>query len=360
MRTISNYKALASVPGDDRSKLKALAAAVSLDLSLPTLCAEIMGERVTDLMGAKGGAVRRFAANEPVIPSVERIKSYLATKWATPSDTPYLSDVAQRVESFFHTNMPEVDLGWQNLFTALDLRGSNQDQFDITTTNAGISWAQIKPGGAVNPRREITEWQTNVPYLTFAAGLGLLDDWLRFQKFWRVEEAVAEFRATGFDKQAELHYGLFTALSSGVNESFATDDTQTFNNAASSILRNVRSSGYAVGQSARFWILTPPEKLGRILRMLEATQGSGIVANQASVQPIAYSVAGVIASTHIPAASTGYYLVLPGRKIQRGTWLDLSVESKRDIYTRAEDMVGTQQFNAIIGDSNQVRRVLFS
>ncbi len=356
MRSVANYKALAKVEGGEVPMLKALVGAINFDLSAPDLCIEMMGPRIAQI----GKSVRVFAANDPRMPLVDQIKGFLARKWTVPSDTPILSDVAGRMESFFHTNMPEVDLGWMNLFDLVDLRASQHDTFDITDTNAGIVWEQQKPGAKIKPRREISEASTSVKYLTYSTGLGLLDDWLRFQKFWKVEEAILEFRATAWDKKAELHYGLFTALGAGINQAFDTNDTTTFNNAASAILRNVRSKGYAAGQSARFWIVCPPERLGRVQLMLEATQGSGIIQFQAGMQPIAYSVAGVIATTHVPAASTGYYLVLPGRKIKRGEWLDLQTKSVRDEYTRAEDLLGTMQFNAAVGDSDQVRRVLFA
>lgn len=362
MRTVSNYKRLATIQGDERTKLKALAGAINLDLALPALCMDMLGEKAGTIFAGKGlgAGVRVFAANEPRLPDAERIKGFLAQKWAVPTDTPILADVSNRVESFFHTNMPEIDLGWTNLYQLVDLRGSKQDSFEIIDTNAGITFSQTKPGERVKVRREISEAQTTVKYLTFSDGLGLLDDWLRFDKFWSVEQAVAEFRSKAFDRLADSHYGLFTALGSGINQAFATDDTTTFNAAAATVLRNVRSKGYAAGQNARFWIVCAPEHLGRILRMLEATQGSQMVAFQSAKEPIAYSVAGVIATTYVPSNSTGYYLVLPGRKIQRGNWLDLQIESQRDIHSRATDWIGTMQYNAAIGDSDQVRRVLFT
>ncbi len=170
----------------------------------------------------------------------------------------------------------------------------------------------------------------------------------------------AEFRAKAWDKKAELHYGLFTALGAGINQAFDADDTKTFNAAAASILRGVRAKGYGAGQHTKFDILCAAEHLGRVNLMLEAQQGSARVAFQAGAQPISYSVRNVVSTTFVPSNSSGYYLVLPGRKIQSGNWKDLSVEQNRDIYTRAQDIVGTEQFNAAIGDSAQVKRVLFS
>jgi hypothetical protein len=357
MRTVSNYKALARVEGGRAAQIKSLVQAVALDLALPQLCLEASGP-----MGAYlAKSVHLLASNDPRrAPDLTQFKGALARKWVVPSDTPILSDVAPRVESFWHTNMPEIDLGWMNLFHLVDMVGSAHDTFDLTDTNAGVVWEQQKPGGKTKPRHEITESSTPVKFLAYTTGIGILDDWLEYQKFWKIEEVVNEYRSTAWDLKAQLHYGLFTALGAGINQAFATNDPTTFNNAAAAILRNVRTKGYAAGMSAQFWILCSAEHLGRVNLMLEATQGSALVAHQSGMQPISYSVAGVIASTHVPANSTGYYLVLPNRKIQRGNWKDLTTTSVRDEYTRAEDILGLQKFNAIIGDSDQVRRVLFS
>jgi hypothetical protein len=356
MRTVTNFKALGSVAGDQQ--LKMLAQAVSFELGLVNAFLDVQGGAAKNARGLHLlGAHMPSAANDPV--SLEAVKGYLAQKYTTAADTPTLSDTGARVQSFFHTNMPELDLAWTNLFQLVDLRGSTQDHFDIIGTNAGLSFSQLAPGQPIKVRRDITEAVTTVGVVEYGEGLGILDRWLQFQQFWNVEQAVAEFRAKAWDKMAEIHYGLFTALSSAVNVVFDTDDTKTFNNAAGALFRAVRSSGYAVGQNAGLWIVTSPEQKGRVLKMLEATQGSLLVANQANAQPIAYNVAGVIASTYVAANASGYYLVLPGRKMQRGNWKDLTLESTRDIYAGAQDWVGRMQFNAAIGDTAQVRRVLF-
>lgn len=355
MRTVSNFKALGTLPANQQ--MKALAEAVNFELGLVNDYIDICGGRVKH---APGVQVFDAAPAANQMPSLEVIKGYLSRKYTTASDTPTLSDTGARVQSFFHTNMPEVDLAWTNLFTPVDLRGSTQDHFDIIGTNAGLSFQQLAPGEVIKIRRNITEDVTTVSMVEYGEGLGILDKWMQFQQFWNVEQAVAEFRSQAWDKMAEIHYGLLTALSAGVNVAFTTDDTVTFNAAAAALLRGVRESGYGAGQNASLQIYCAPEHKGRILKMLEATQGSLFVASQANAQPIAYNISAVIATTHIPANSTGYYLALPGRKIQRGTWKDLTLESKRDIYAGAQDWVGRMQFNAAIGDTAQVRRVLFA
>jgi hypothetical protein len=355
MRTVSNLKALATLPADQ--KLKHLAQAVNFELGLVNNYIDVCGgavkhgRNVSLIGGEKAANADAFA---------HQVKTFLGQKYTTNSDTPTMSDLAGRVVSFFHTNMPEIDLAWTNLFQLVDMRGIPQDHFDIIGTNAGVTFTQRAPGERIEVRRNITEAVTLVKYVTYGAGLGILDEWLQFQKFWNVEQAVAEFRAQAWDKMAAIHYGLLTAQSTGIDVAFDTNDSKTFNNAAGALFRAVRNSGYAAGANAPLWIVTSPEQKGRVLAMLESTQGSLYLASQNGAQPIAYNVAGVIASTYVAANDTGYYLVLPGRKMQRGNWKDLTLESDRDIYTRAQDWVGHMQFNAAIGDTAQVRRVKFA
>lgn len=350
MKTSIKYANLAKLP-DQSAQMKALAKAVNFELALPGVCIDLLGSKAA--LG-RGGQTQRY------VPSIEQIKAYFANKYATPDTNPIVIDIANRTAEFFHSNMPEIDTGWPVLFDLVDLRGTSQDHFDLINTSAGIGFSRVEPGGKIAVRREFTEAETTVKFLTYGAGLGIQDDWLKFNQFWRVDQAIGEFRANYWDTLASAHYGLFTALGAGIDEAFVTDDNTTFNNACASILRNVRTSGYAAGQNAQFDILCAPEHQGRILKMLESTRGSNIVAFSATRVPIAYSVRNVIASTWIPANSTGYYLVLAGRKIKRGLWQDLQIESNRDIYARTVDWVASMQFNAIIGDSNQVRRVKFN
>lgn len=357
MRTFGNFSKLGAV-SDPQAQLKALAQAIDLEFSLPAIYAELGGTpRISDVGGVKVYGGSKGAVN---VPSVERVKAYLSTKWAVPGDNPNLVDPTNRIVEFFHTNMPDMDLGYTQVFDFVDMRSSNLDTFEILDANQGISFTQRKSGEEVKIRRGVTDSLMSVKYCTFADGVGILDDWLRFQKWWNVSDTVAEFNAKAWDKKAQWHYDLLTALSSAVDVAFDTDDTKTLNKAAAKILRAVNGKGYGAGQSAGFVIVCAPEDVGRITKMLTATAGSLIVAYSANVQPITVHVSAVVASTKIPAAVGGYYLILPGRKIKRGDWRDLTIESGRNIYVRASDYVGTFQTNAAIGDTDQVARVKFT
>lgn len=351
MLTAIKFDPLIKLPRE--KQLESLRYAIDWELKRPAILLDALGARAMP-------NVKLFGTTPAAIDVAGRMKAWLAQKYTTPSDTPALVDVSNEFEQFFHTNMPELDMAFAMLFDLVDLRSSTHDHFDILDTSLGLAWEQRRTGEPAKIRRSVSESKLTVSLLEFADGLGLLDRWLDYQQFWRIDEAIAEFRATYFDKMASLHYGLLTALGSGVDEAFDTDDAKTFNNAASTLLRNVRASGYGVSQNVQFDIVTAPEKVGRIERFLTAQRGSAMVDFGTQSQPVTYRVRSVVGTTHVTAADTGYYLVLPGRKIKRGLWQDLSVESQRNIYVSATDWVGTGRYNAAIGDTNQVRRVKFA
>lgn len=341
---------------DDEARAKACFDAVKFEFGLPAMFNDMVGKNAATLTNG----VTLFGKHAANMPDEKTVRDYLSQKWAVPADTPNLAATAGQVVSYFHTNMPELDLGWQQLFTLVDMRESTQDSFEVIDTQLGVSFTQQKMGAEIKVRRNITESKSSVQYLSFGDGIGILDDYLRFQKFWTIEQAVMEFQANAYDKQASLHYGLLTALSSAVDVAFATDDTQTLNKAAAQILRAVHGKGYGASQSSGFVIVCAPENVGRITKMLTASAGSLIVAYNANVHPVNVHVSAVIATTHVPSDAGAYYLVLPGRKLQRGNWKDLTVETQRNIYARGNDWVGEMKFNAIIGNQAQVARVKFS
>lgn len=353
MHTSINFSALKDKPKDQQ--LKMLAGAVAFELAKPAMALD-MAKDAAALAGVESAGFegRRRA------PGVEQVKAFLGRKYGTAGDTPELVDPANQFAEFFHTNMPEMDMGYALLFDMVDLRSSVHDHFDIIDTNMGVSWTQRKPGEPTKIRRAISEALTTVSLLEFSAGLGILDRWLDRQMYWNIDEAIAEFRAQHYQTKASMHYALITALGAGIDIAFDTDDVTTANAAAASIIRATRTKGYAVGNNPTFYALTGIEQVGRLEKMLTAQRGSAIVDQGTVNQPLAHRIAGIIGSTEIPANDTGWYLVLPGRKLKRGEFKDLTVEQGRNMYVSATDLVGVAQYNAGLGDSDQVRRVKFA
>jgi hypothetical protein len=360
---IPNLSRLRTLPEDQQKA--ALRGMVALGLKMPHMAIDLLGQRAAAML-ADPRSKMAGAAIAP--PSVDEIKRYLTSddaalkhfrgqKWAVPGDNPQLTDVANAMNQFYH-ELPAIDAGYLALFDFIDMRASSETSFEIINSSFGVTWSRIGDAGNQKVRREINEGRTSIGYLTYGASLGIQDDWFRFNKFYLAEDAVREFQAKYFSLLADVHYGLLTALSSGVDVAFATNDQQTLNNAGAAIARLMEPKGYGSG-SMQFDIVTSPEQVGRILQMLEARQGSAFVAMQ-NRQPIAWTVRNVIATTRVPGNSTGYYLVMTGLRNKRAQWLDPTLESERTAAAAATDWYARAQFNAAIGDSSQVRRVLFA
>lgn len=306
---------------------------------------------VEDGKGLDDARVKAFLQSDRAAPVV-------GAKWATPGDNPVLQQVTSSVVQFFQDNVRDMDLGYQVLFDDVPgLLGSNQDHFELVNASMGFTWSQQKPGGIIKPRREITEAKVSVPYLSYVEGFSLLDEWLQFSKYYHVEEAVNEFVSTYYDQKASRHYGLITGQGAGINVAFATDAATTFNKAVAGILRKCQAKGYALGSNPQVDILVSPENVGYVLAFLDATRGSPMIAFGTQKQPIAFSVRNVIVTTKVPTNDANYYVVLPGRKNKRADWKPLTVESKREPAASAEDWYGKGQYNAIVGDADQIARV---
>ena len=357
MSAVAKFAALASLPSQTAEQRKALAAAINLELTLPGMFLDMhAGKAANDPRVTLTSAGAR-----PARPDLEAVKSALRVKYPTAGDTPQSSNVAARIDQWYHTGLSEIDLAYTNLFRLVDMRGGNQDALEIYTGAFPVTFKQRAPGEKIEIARVPEESEQRVKVVTYGAGIGVQDDWLRFNKWWTVAEVVTDFRDKAWSHQAASHYGLITGLSSAINfPKIANDDfgTETLNAAAASIYRAQQQKGTGVSASTPLWIVTSPEKVGYISRMLEVTRGS-LIAGYHGGEPLIAQIAGVISTTHVPANDAGYYLVLPGRRLARGVWQDLQIEENRDIYKRADDMVGTMQYNAIVGDTSQVRRVLF-
>lgn len=358
MSAVAKFHALASLPTQTDQQRKALAEAVNLELSLPGMFLDMAGGKAANDARV---TVTSAAGARPALPNLDAVKSALRVKYPTATDTPQSANVAARIDQWFHTGLAEIDMAWTNLFRLVDMRGGNQDAFEIYTGEFPVQFKQRAPGEKIEIARVPAETELQVKYVKYGAGIGIQDEWLRYNKWWTVADVTLGFRTQAWDQKAANHYGLFTGLGSGINFNHIADDTfgtETLNAAAASIYRAQQGKGTAVSASTPLWIVTSPEKVGYISRMLEVTRGS-LIAGYHGGEPLIAQIAGVIATSHVAANDAGYYLVLPGRKIARGVWQDLQIEENRDIYKQADDMVGTEQYNAIVADTTQVRRVLF-
>lgn len=341
----------------DAAKRIAVFAQIKTALSIPLKLAHEFKHHAL----AKGLLDRHQAVSAP---SFDQLKSFAHreffgghAKYATPDANPILTTATGLLEAWFH-ELTYFDFNYLRSFDRINLIGSNQDSFKINTTSAGITWAQRNPGEPTPIRREFAEGEQTVSFLKFTAGFGILDEWLQFNQFYRIEELVNEFINASYVKRASLHYALFTATSN--EEAFATDDATTFNNAISTMIQATKNKGYGNGANPVVDLYVDTKRAGRVLAMLEATRGSLIVAYGTQDQPIAVSPRSVNVCPDLSTSGTGYYAVMAGGKLKTADWKALTIESQRDISVGAIDWVGTEQYNAVAGDANQIIRVKFS
>lgn len=365
MRLHLNHAALRQLPHDEARKQ--LFTGINAALKLLPMSLDILGQ---------SGAVKA-AANDPSLiagraPEVtlDQVKTFLTSeraapylggqKWTVAADHPNLQALAGHVVSFMQDGLRDIDVGYLALYDLVDMRGSGLPTFDLAAAHMGFTWDQRAPGEQIKPRRNITTDSLSVGFITAGDGFSLLDDWITYGQFYKVDEALSEFTNSYYAIKADRHYAPLIAVSNTQDVAFATDDATTFNNAVSAMLRDLQSRGYNLPSNVQVDIVVQPEKVGRILAMLDAKRGSPMIAYGTQKQPIAFSVRNVIATTQVASDSSGYYAVLPGRKLKRGEWQDLRVESKREPAAGANDWFGRGQYNAVVGDQGQVRRVKFS
>lgn len=242
------------------------------------------------------------------------------------------------------------DRGYEILFDEVDMRSSQNESFDVLDVSGGVTFYQIKPGEEAKMSKIGKAVKTAVGYLRFAGGLNILDDWLRFNKFYLIDKLFEDTIKGWWGKKATLFYGLLTALGAGANETFDTDDITTINNACSQILTDLEAAGYDVDENAQFVITCNPKLKARIAKALKTTFETQGVNRQ-----IVYNFAFVVTTSKI--ANTSYYVSLPGYKNQRGEWEDLNARpAQRDELHLGSVNVWTGSYNGIIGEIKQHRR----
>ena len=247
------------------------------------------------------------------------------------------------------------DRGYEMLFDEVDMRTSNNDTFEVLDISGGVTFYQQLTGEEVKMSQIPSSAKTLVSYLRFSGGLNILDDWLRFNKYYLIDRLFGDTIKSWWTKKATIFYGLLAALSSGINEAFATDDITTINNACSSILTNLEAAGYDVDENAQFVITCNPKLRSRIFKAIAAT----FVLPNTNNNQLVYNIAAVVSTTKI--ANTSYYVSLPGVKNQRGEWEDLNARpAQRDERLIGAAHVWTGAYNGIIGEAKQHRRCALS
>ncbi len=247
-----------------------------------------------------------------------------------------------------------VDFGYEEIFAPVDMTKSSSKTFDLLDLTNGVVFEQLKEGEKPKVRK-VSSGKASVSYLGFGAALGFLDDWFRFNEYYKMDDILVQVRNEYYDSKAKLHYDLFVALGAGINQAFATDDATTIDNACVQILSDSKKKGYFSSENEPFIVLANP---GLKRRLTKAIWPFSVNSNDATSAGPTHNIKSLVTTWHIPTGT--YYVILPGNKLKRGNWEDLNAEGQRDALRRAEDIAWHTKYNGAIGDSQQVRRCSLS
>ena len=275
------------------------------------------------------GAIAHFMKQIKDLPHTN-VKYTGADSSLTPTDNPIAYKLTDTIKT--------PDRGYEVLFREVDMRQSTSKSFDVMDVSGGVTFYQQNPGERAKLSTLPTAARAAVSMLRFTGGFPILDDWLRFNEYYKI-----------------LMYGLITSLSSGINEAFVTDDVTTINNACVTIQNNMDAAGYPVEENPSFYIVASPLLKMRLMKALAAS----FINPNSNINQIVWPIAGMVNTTKI--ASTSYYVCLPGIKNMKGEWEDLNARpAQRDELVLGADHVWTGAYNSAIGESKQWRRCALS
>jgi hypothetical protein len=247
------------------------------------------------------------------------------------------------------------DRGYEALFDEVDMRASNNDTFEVLDVTGGVTFYQQVAGEEAKLSRLPKTAKASVGFCRFTGGFPILDDWLRFNKYYLIDQLFADTTRRWFDKKATLFYSLLAALSSSINQSYTTDDVTTINAACAAILEDLAAEGYIVDENSQFAITCAPSLRARIYKAIAAS----FVNPNTNNNQIVYNISTLISTTKL--ANTSYYVSLPGGKSQRGEWEDLNMRPpQRNELALGADHVWTGVYNGVIGEAKQYKRCALS
>ncbi len=292
------------------------------------------------------GAVSHFMKSVADMP-YQNVKFAGADPNLTSSDAPIIARFSDTVDA--------PDRGYEMLFDEVDLRSSTSKSFDILDVSGGVTFYQQLSGEEAILSKLPSAAKAAVSMLRLTGGFPILDDWLRFNEYYKIDELTADTVKRWYDKKATLFYGLLTALSSAINQAFDTDDVTTINNACAAIIVALDDAGYSVDGTNKFYITCHPNLKMRLMKALAAS----FINPNANNNEIVWPIAGMITTTKI--ANTSYYVSLPGLKNKRGEWEDLNArEPQRNELKLGADHVWTGAYNGAIGEAKQHKRCALS
>jgi hypothetical protein len=246
------------------------------------------------------------------------------------------------------------DRGYELIFDEVNMRQAAVDSFDMLDISGGVTFYQQEPGEEAKLSKLPKGALTPVSMLRFTGGFAILDDWLRFNKFYKIDQLTNDTVRAWFKKKATLAYSLITGLA-GIDQAFDTDLVTTINKACGNILVDLDAAGYDVDENEQFVILCNP--------LLKDTIGYAIAANymnpNANNKKLVHSIKSVVSTAKVP--STHIWVCVPGGKCQKGEWDDFHARPvQRNEKVAGADHVWTGAYNFALGEKKQFKKCALS
>ncbi len=246
----------------------------------------------------------------------------------------------------------EPDRGYEVIFREFNMRSSTNRTFNLLNVTGGVTYQQIEPGEQAEMTRVPASTLTPVTGLRFIGGYTILDDWLKFNEYYMIEQLTEEAEDSWWDDKATIFYNLMVALSSGINEAFDTSIAKTINNGIVNLIAALVAKGVRRVNSNSSFIITCNEADRYVI--LEALTATFSTPNTNRV-PVIYNIQAVVPTTKV--ASGNFYISLPLGKNGRGEWEDFNARPvQRDELKLGADHVWTGMYNGIIAEEDQHRR----
>jgi len=253
-----------------------------------------------------------------------------------------------------HYDRTTPDRGYEKIFDPIDMRQSRSKTFEILNVSGGVTYYETKDGEPAKLSRIPTTAKTAVEAIRYTGGFSVLDDYLRYNEYYKIDQLAAQAVRDWYKKRATLMYALVTALT-GIDQAFDTNDMTTINNACANILNDLDAAGYDVGDGSEFVILCNPLLKGRMLKAIKAAYENP--GNNA--QKIEYSITALVTTPKV--SSSNYWVGLPGEKARLGDWEDLNARpAQRNEMLLGSDNVWTGAYNAAIGEKKQFKKCALS
>lgn len=239
-----------------------------------------------------------------------------------------------------------------DVFRYVDKRQSKNPTYKFASVNAeSIVFRQKVEGREARIERVNAATPGSIESVTWEGGIGIDDELLRFDDYGIFEQNVQAIPTAWMNKWSTNLVALFTALGSGINQTWDTNLIKTVNAACQKILDDAGDT-YGLSDTETFYLMHNGANSETVVQALVSSfqlandnnSGNQLVHNVVPMQNRRLA-AGVV------------YVALPGHDMVDAEWDEAYTEEARNPHAGSNDIIVRSRRNAAIGNTQQVRRI---